>query len=235
MGYKIETNKEKIEQQYKYFLKYKTVDESKLDDNYLRIRKYMNNKFNEYKIKGYVKYKLDLYLALDLYEFLNKEKDFAPLFESNYDFWKYLAVYVIPEIVENRYGAGIEEKYIEHYYKKSVRIYPYALYWYIHLSWQGDKEKTLQVLSDFSTDEILQLVERPSKIGINLELYRKIMLKYSHVPKKSRIITKNNKKISLFRLILIYNTSKLTILKPELYPGGVEAYVNMLYYDNLKE
>ena len=53
--------------------------------------------------------------------------------------------------------------------------------------------------------------------------------------KKSRTKTKNNKKISLFRLILIYNTSKLTILKPELYPGGVEAYVNMLYYDNLKE
>ena len=235
MGYKIETNQLKIEEQYKYYLKNKIIDESKLDDNYLKLRKYLLGKFDLYTKEKFEKYKFDLMLALDLYEFLNKEKDFAPLYESSYDFWKYIAVYVIPEIIDYRYGCGLEKKFMEHYYKKTVRIYPFTLYWYIHLSWQGSREDTHLILESFGTDEILQLVERPSKIGINLELYRTIMYKYHLVPKNLRFKNVSNKKVSLFRLLLISNTCKLAVLRPELYPGGTKAYVDMLYQEHVKE
>ena len=49
------------------------------------------------------------------------------------------------------------------FYKKGVRLYSGKLWWYIHLSWQGDLEQTKSILINNSTDTILQIVERPGK------------------------------------------------------------------------
>lgn len=231
LSYKIETNQEKIVDEYDRFCKMGKIDSQQLDDNYKNMRNAFVEKYWELKNQGYLDYKLDLYFGLFIYDYLNNQNDFTNIYESNYNFWRYIAVFVIPDIISDRFGIGTEEKYRTHFYKKTVRIYPYTLYWYIHLSWQGDYTSTLELLKDNTTDEILQFVERPSKVGINLELYRTIIKKYSLLRRDDKFININGKKITKFRLVLTKNTCKMLVIRPELYPGGIFEYVNMLFCD----
>ena len=224
MPYKLLENN-KLLNIYENFKQNQKVREDLLDLNYLKMRKFIKQKYSEYKEKNIEKYDLDLFLALDFYEFLNSQPDFNRTYESSNEFWKYIAICVIPDIIADRHGIDKEE----YFHKKSVRIYPYALYWYIHLSWQGNRDDTYQILKNNTTDEILQLVERPTKIGINLELYRKIMYTLSNLDKKDKYTVANDKKITKFRVVLMKNTSKLVLLRPEIYPGGLDKYVEMLF------
>jgi hypothetical protein len=227
MGYKIETNRANIEKHYMQWCESGNVNESQLDPNYQKIRTFFVETYTKLKQEGKNTYQLDLPLALAFYDFLNKQPDFAPVYESDYDFWRYIAVYVIPDIVADRHGK--ENK--PYFFASADKIYPFALYWYIHLSWQGSISATEQVLSGFSTDEILQLVGRPSKIGINLEFFRKMMKRFSEFPKDKWAITVNGSKTTIVRLILIKNTGKLSVLRPEVYPGGIDGYLDMLFAD----
>ena len=229
MGYKVENSLSKVKKQYEDYCESKVVCEDHLDDNYKTLREHLIEKSNEYISAGLKEYDYDLMLALDLYEFLETQKDFTHIFRSSVEFWRYLSVYVVPDIVEKRWGCGMEEKYESHFYKKSVRIYPYTLYWYIYLTWCGSRTKTYEMLKDASDDEILNLVERPSRIGINVELMRIFNKRFFAIPKNKRKIQVNGKKISLYRVLLKKNTGKLLVYRPELYPNGLEGYVDMLF------
>lgn len=229
MGYKIENSLSKVQNQYKSYCENKNIQEDYLDDNYKKLRSYLIGRSNEYISSGLQEYDYDLMLALDLFEFLEAQKDFTHIFRSSVEFWRYLSVYVIPDIIEKRWGCGLEDKYENHFYKKSVRIYPYTLYWYIYLTWCGSREKTYQMLKDASDDEILNLVERPSRIGINVELMRLFNKRFFAIPKQKRKILINKKRISLYRVLLKKNTGKLLVYRPEFYPNGIEGYIDMLF------
>ena len=125
MSYKIIQNKAKLVSEYLDYCNTRVVNEDKLDGNHLKIRKFFLEKYYHYKGLFSEKYLLDVNLALDFYEFLNSQKDFNRIYESNYDFWKYIAVCVIPDIVEDRHGLDS----IKYFYEKSVAIYPFVLYW----------------------------------------------------------------------------------------------------------
>lgn len=230
MPYKMLKN-EQILKQYTMFVSSKSVDENSMDSNHLAIRHYLLEVYDELKRDGYSGYKLDLKLAIKLYDFLNKQDDFNEYYASNYLFWKTVAIMDIPEIISDRFG--IDKK--DHFYLKSTRVYPYTLYWYIHLSWQGDLIKTEEILKNYNTDTILQLVERTNKIGINLELYRCLMYEYQkpEYNELKRIISEKsnerNQTNSLFRIIMVNNTQKILNFRPEIYPNGVEGYVKMLF------
>lgn len=198
------------------------------NDGYRDLRVKLTQEYNALK-QLYTDYKLDLEFALRLYSYLRnclnaKEGFFKESYYSCYDFWKFLSLFVIPEIVAERWGCNKD-----HFYGKGVRIYPFTLYWYIHLSWQGNEASTRAILEDFSTDQILQLVERPTRYGLNLDMYRYIMAKYSKIPKKDRTIQKNGTNVNLFRAVMLTLSSKLCLFKPELYPGGVTKFVDMIF------
>lgn len=229
MPYKI-VDKNQIVKEYERFSKDKTLF-NQLDSNHQRIRDFFQNTY--WSLKSQVKkdYELDLQLGIKFYLFLNNEPEFDAIYESDYLFWRYLAVYDIPDIIADRFGISMQD----HFYKKSTRIYPYVLYWYINMSWQGNEIDTINVLKSNTTDEILQLVERTSKIGINLDFYRLLMKEYSldkydklkeRIKEKAR---KNGTNLTLFRLIMIKNTSKLLTFRPEIYPNGIHGYVQMLF------
>ncbi len=222
MAYKI-LKLDEIKRKYEKYFESHCIDETCLDANYKELRNACLEEY--YKIKNSVnnnqtdsnKHYIDMNFGFFIYEYLNNQQDFTSRYESNYDFWRYFAVCVIPDIIADRWNISKSD----HFYSKPTGIYPFQVYWYIKLSWQGTKEKTLCILKDNQEDQILQLVDRPSSIGINLELYRRIMYKLSFVDPKNRQ--------KVFRAAMLKNTAMLVNIRPELYEGGIDAYVDMLY------
>ena len=223
MAFKVVSNKE-IQRRYQKFLLDGIVDESLLDPNYKEIRIFCLERYNYISKKAgenakylkSTKHFIDMEFGMELYDYLNKHKDFNAMYRADYSFWKYLAVFVIPDIVSNRWGADKEDHFDGH-----TKIYPFQIYWYIHLSWQGDRESTRDILKNNQEDQILQLVDRPGTIGVNVELYREIMKRTALIP-----ISDKQKK---FRAVMLKNTSKMVNLRPELFPNGIIGYVDMLF------
>ncbi|MEB7852929.1 hypothetical protein BUY92_10160 [Staphylococcus equorum] len=157
-------------------------------------------------------YTFDLAFGIKIYKLLNSEIGFNNRVAVNDDVWRYLSIKVIPDIVHARWEFNDS-----HFYKDTRRIWLKTIWWYIHLSWQGNEEDTLKILKNNSTDTIMQLVDR-SGIGYNIELYREIMKEYQNY---------NDRK--LFRRLLILNVARILTMSPDLVEGGIERYVKDLY------
>lgn len=223
MAYKT-VNLDDVKKQYEKYVETRHVDETILDDNYKKIRTFCLKKYKDIKEKTgqsnaskSIKHEIDLNFGIALFEYLNSLNDFTKKNESDYAFWRYLACFVIPDIIADRWNIDKSD----HFYSKPTGIYPFQVYWYINLSWQGNVEATVNILKENQEDQILQLVDRPSSIGVNIDLYREIMKRLSSIDSMQR-----QKK---FRLVMMNNTSKLINIRPELFPGGIKNYVDMIY------
>src|SRR5699024_5283746 len=139
---------------------------------------------------------------------------------SNDEVWIYLSVNVIPDLVYRRWGL-VESRF----YMQSRRIWLRTLWWYVHLSWAGEKEETYNRLKNLTTDEVVQLVERSGTKGYRIDLTREIMKQFS--------VTYGQSDRNLFRKIMKLNTTRLKIIEPYLTTGGVTQYVKELidYFD----
>ncbi|MEG7619415.1 MULTISPECIES: hypothetical protein [Bacilli] len=181
-----------------------------------KLIKARDNIFEAYNLDKVNKldYPFDLLFGLEVYQILNEDIGFANRVATNDDVWRYLSIYVIPDIVHSRWSLNAD-----HFYKISRRIWLKTIWWYIHLSWRGNKKDTYEILKNNSTDTILQLVERPG-IGYYVEMYRELMLQYSTFEDKSR---------DLFRRVLKLNTARLLTISPELVEGGLQGYVSDLF------
>lgn len=168
------------------------------------------------------KYDYDLEFGLEMYSMFKEKysEDFSLRNLSNNSFWIYLSVSVIPDIVAERWGENNQVRS----YKTPRRIWLSSLWWYIHLSWQGDKESTREVLLENSTDHILNLVERAGR-GYDKQLYRSIMYYYSKLSNDLKVI--NNR--PTFRGALVLNTMHIKIVEPQLMDGGYDIYVLHLF------
>jgi|SRR5690554_2708308 len=175
-------------------------------------------------------YAFDLEVSKGIYEYFQKLEWFTKLAESDYDFWKYIAIRIMPDLIYERHGD-----IAEYYYKKNVRIYPFRLYWYFHLSFNEDIHSTYSMLKKpvFSTDTILQIVERPGKSGLDLDTFRTIIRKYSKFETKY-YVNKNDVKFEILRSIMILNTAKNVTIFPSMYQDGIEGYVDLLINEALK-
>lgn len=210
---------------------YKTLRKEILEANDRSKRKVRDNK--DYSKKK--DYFTDLFFAIELYSILDKY-GFSIRMASNDQVWIYLCVVVFPDIVHARY-PGIKTKingeYIERnineerFWKTRRRIYLKVLWWYVYLSLQVDqngsfdREKTIQVLENNTTDEIVQIVERSGEAGYRADVYREIMRYYSENRKKY-----DNE---VFRRVMVLNTAKTRIVEPRLIDGGVSEYVKELF------
>lgn len=205
----------------------------KLDTNLDKeLREKIYIKFTEISQKTNLKtYAFDLELAKYLYELFNGYEWFNSLVESDYDFWKYIAIRIIPDLINLRHGENPE-----YYYKKNVRIYPSTLYWYYHLSFNKSVDETYKMLSNeiFSTDTIMQIVERPGREGVEIEVIRGIIRKYSTLDTK-RFINEDGVSFDKLRAVMILNTAKSITIVPSLSSGGIEGYVNMLFNEAIRE
>lgn len=209
---------ENSKKEYAKYLENKGVDiELTLPIEYRKIRQDLLN------IAGTIEksYSFDLKFGTSLYVYFNQLDGFNESIASNYDFWRYLSIKVVPDIVEKRHGLVPA-----YYYEKNVRIYLSTLWWFIHLTYQGTIDKTLVCLKELNTDYILQLVERPGKNGIYVDIMRCIIRKISKLPIEIR-----NQKLNganLFRRIMIQNTAKFENYNL-VFEGKVDEYVDGLF------
>lgn len=162
-----------------------------------------------------VGYEFDLRMGLVLYEVLNTYYSFNERIAARDEIWRFLALEILPDFIYERYGVSDDR-----YYKRSSRVWPKAIWWYIHLSWQGTSEQTYEILKGNTADEMMQLVDRSGTGGFRIELTRELMRQH---------YLAENKPAQVLRRILKLNTARLNIVEPSLVEGGVEAYVTDLY------
>ncbi|GEN89791.1 hypothetical protein [Oceanobacillus sojae] len=207
----------------KYF---DTLNEQKLENYNVKnlkseIAKDLTEKFKVVKEKiGDVNknnYQFDLLFGLELYELLNEKYHFKVRDASNLQIWYALQLLEVPHIVYARWGLN-EERFV----KISRRIYLWTLWWYIHISWQGDRNSTYEVLKNNNTDTLLQIVERPGKSGYRIEVYRKVM--YYHHKYTEEIASRD-----LLRKVMKLHTIKCKSIEPALYHGGIDQYAEDLF------
>ena len=165
-------------------------------------------------------YQVDYLFGLKLYNLLNSKYGMTPRVASTAGVWRFLSVEVVPDIIEMRYGISHPDRF----WKKAKRLWLRVLWWYIHLSWQGDEASTAAVLKDNSTDEILQLVDRCGRGGFRVELYRELMRQHAALDAAER----RNKKI--FRKAMVLNTARVQVIEPGLVEGGETRYVSDLIH-----
>ena len=163
-------------------------------------------------------YQLDLQFGIKLYTTLNQKYDMNVRLAATEGIWRYLSVCVVPDLVEKRYGKDHPDRF----WKKPKRLWLRVLWWYVHLSWQGSEEATIDILKDNSTDEILQLVDRCGRGGYRVNLYREMMKKNGQIDPADR------RKKQLFRKMMVLNTARVQVIEPEVAAGGTAGYVESL-------
>ena len=207
-----------------------------VDSDYEAIRKDIEGMYHDTSESwdisyGRHDYYVDVVFGLKLYDYLHNQEWFNLRVAANTDFWRYLSVAVVPQVVSDRWGFDNED----HFWKRPMRIWLRSLWWYVHFSWCNSMKETEALLLKpmFSTDTILNIVERSGKNGTNIELYRDIIKTYGNL--SMEIITKFKerglKESDMFRALMKLNTAKVIVTEPSLCINGVHGYVSLLCKD----
>ena len=131
--------------------------------------------------------------------------------------WRFLSIRVLPDLVKSRWDSTPPERF----WKGRSRIWLRAIWWTVHLTWQGTEESTRKVLESVTTDTIVQLVERPGKGGFRVDLTRLIF-------EKRRLYKPSQDQ---FRAIMKLNTAQIVLKEPAFCEGGLRGYVGALFTD----
>lgn len=131
--------------------------------------------------------------------------------------WRFLSLRVLPDLVRSRWDSAPPVRY----WKGRSRIWLRAIWWTVHLTWQGSEENTRKVLENVTTDTVVQLVERPGKGGFRIDLTRLIFkMRRSRNPSQDQ-----------FRAIMKLNTAQIVLKEPMFCEGGLLGYVDALFAD----
>lgn len=176
------------------------------------------------------KYLLDLKFGVKLKEYFDAKEWFNLRLAADIDFWRYLSVCVVPNLVYERWSGKAED----HFWKKPSRIWLRSIWWFAYLGWNNDAVDTYNLLKGevFNTDIILGTVERTGRKGTPINVYKKILHTYAKLPISSIqdfSSSAEGKSDTLYRSIMRLNTAKIIVVEPELYEGGVQGYVNGLF------
>lgn len=131
--------------------------------------------------------------------------------------WRFLSLRVLPDLVKSRWDSASPVRF----WKGRSRIWLRAIWWTVHLTWQGSEASTRKVLENVTTDTVVQLVERPGKGGFRIDLTRQIF-------EMRRL---RNPSQDQFRAIMKLNTAQIVLKEPLLCEGGLFGYVDALFSD----
>lgn len=176
------------------------------------------------------KYLSDLKFGVKLKEYFDAKDWFNLRLAADIDFWRYLSVCVVPNLVYERWGDKAED----HFWKKPQRIWLRSIWWFAYLGWKTDAADTYDLLKGdmFNTDIIQGTVERTGRKGTPIKVYKKILHTYAKLKVstiKDFTSSTEGKSDTLYRSIMRLNTAKIIVVEPELYEDGVKGYVNSLF------
>lgn len=199
------------------------VSASEFDPSYTELRKELLEVFNSTLIEtqGKMTYLVDLRVGLKLYQLMPLGKTFSMIQANDDDIWRYISVKVMPDITYLRYPEpkqGDVRINRKRFYAHTRRIWLKSLWWYIHLSWQGNAQNTFEILKDNGIDNINKLIETPGR-GYRLELFRSMVKAYY----KTR-----PHRVKDFAAFTKLNNAKCVSVEPELTCGGVDVYAESL-------
>ncbi|AMK13453.1 hypothetical protein AUP07_0397 [methanogenic archaeon mixed culture ISO4-G1] len=162
-----------------------------------------------------------IFVTLSQYGFTSRDA-------SDDEFWVFLSMNVIPDIIIERFSkGGFDLPHDDRFFANSRRIYPAMLWWYFFISLQDDGinpiAHTKDILSKNQSDDISQLVERAGSDGYPIEIYRAIMLEYHNRLMDGR------KPGNLLSRALALNLVRMETLEPELNSEGLDTYVLHLF------
>lgn len=217
--------------------KWKSNDFSKLDKDYILIRKevleneYLASVIYKNKYITSKKYEFDLVFGITLHEALSK-RGFIERQGGSKEVWFYLITCVFPDLV--RYRVQSENNEEERFAINKIipnritRLYASRIWWYINLCLQIDENgnpdyiQTNKVLTNCTTDTILQLVDRVGDSGYYLEFSRKlakVLADSKFFEQSDREMTKN-----VYRRLHQLNLIKINEVDPCLVPDEYEGY-----------
>lgn len=157
----------------------------------------------------------DIQVGLTLYRILS-ECGFGVRQAADDGIWRYLSIVVLPDYVRSRWEKSQQEA---RFWRDRSRIWLRALWWFIHLSWQGDEDSTRASTFGMSTDDVVQIVERPGRRGFRVDLYRAMICAAGARPPGQRKL----------RQLMKLNTAMSVMVEPSAFGGGVTSYVQALY------
>lgn len=170
-------------------------------------------------------YPIDVEVGLDVYEYLT-ENGFTAVEASDDDIWRYMSIKVFPDLTYLRYpnpedevkkqGGRINRK---RFFSQTRRIWIKSLWWYVHLSWQGSKDATRDVIAGNGANIISHFIETPGR-GYRVDLYRALMSHYAGRADKGN---------DLFCAAAKLNGAECRNIEPSLMPGGVTEYCCVLF------
>ncbi|MCW2293236.1 hypothetical protein M2262_003286 [Pseudomonas sp. BIGb0408] len=131
--------------------------------------------------------------------------------------WRFLSLRVLPDLVKSRWNGAPPVRF----WKGRSRIWLRAMWWTVHLTWQGTEENTRKILESVTTDTVVQLVERPGKGGFRIDLTR-LIFKMRRLRQPSQ---------DQFRAIMKLNTAQIVLKEPVFCEGGLFGYVDALFAD----
>jgi hypothetical protein len=104
------------------------------------------------------------------------------------------------------------------------------LWWGVHLTWQGNREKTEWVLNNgFTVSAIEALLDRGGS-GYRIDLFREISAVFADFSTKYQVTDKD-----LLRSVIAFNTTRAVNIEPNFYKGGVKDYVQDLFAPFIKD
>ncbi len=192
--------------------------------------------------KGKTPYQQDLIYGKRLYELLSSFEWFDWTVATNKDFWSYIALYSMPQIIFDRFKKEDKDGGLKvgalgtHFYSKWTRVYPCTLYWIFKICDKGAAQETYDFLSApcFSTDTILNVVERMGPKGFRIDVYGKIIDRFANLEhqKYAKSIGAPN---YILRAILVSHGIKNSVYIPELAENGIDGYIDMVFKSALGE
>lgn len=129
--------------------------------------------------------------------------------------WRFLSLKVVPDLVKSRWPHTPAERFWRGRSRNWLRV----IWWLVHLSWQGSESDTRNVLTDVTTDMIVQLVERPGRGGFRVELTRALFQE-----RRRRRFRQDE-----FRALMKLNTARVMVTEPWFCDGGITGYVRELH------
>lgn len=149
---------------------------------------------------------------------------------SQDSFWKHLAVFVVPDHVWDRWYEEPKIKEVSklagRFYAHKRRIWPKAVWWYVNLTWQGDRsdfggleeglKRTFTCLKNLGTDHALNLVERTSLEGYDVNFYRTLVKQSTPLLSLKNTEGKSVYQVNAFRNIMkLVNAFQFKLLPVE--------------------